>query len=323
MLKNWVTNLAVYGLAAAIIWYLARDIPLSQLWHNLQLARLWIFIPACLGSFVIWFVGETFLFACLFSFFHQRTSFREMIAPNAAQYFLQLINLAAAGAALVLFLHRRKAAPWLTATVTMLFQSFIDFQVLMVLALLGAICQPHSMLGAKWPYAAGALAVAWTIVWFWHRGRPRWRPLRWLYDRPSMASFRQASAFEYMLLAAIRTPIFAGQGLMLFFQMLAFGIHAPFRTVMGYTPAVLLFGGLPITPVGLGPLQAVLLAGFHDFASKANLLAMALSISMMNILFRVPMGLGSAGSFAREVVETQQDEAAEPDEEQSERRAWG
>jgi hypothetical protein len=66
---------------------------------------------------------------------------------------------------------------------------------------------------------------------------------------------------------------------------------------------VLFCDGLPITPVGLGPVQAILVTGFQAYASRTRLLAMALSISFMNIAFQAPLGLGSAGAFAREVTE--------------------
>lgn len=316
----WVQNLAIYGLAVGIICYLARDVPLSQLLANLRLAKLWIFIPACLGSFAIWFVGETLLFSRLFTYFHSKTSFREMIWPNAAQYFLQLVNLAVAGSALVLFIHRRKAVPWLAGGITLLFQAFIDVQILLVFALIAAAADSYSVLRHYWFIPAAILALMALISWFFGRGRPRWRLLRWLYDRPSLVSFRQAGLAEYSKLAAIRAPIFAGQGVMLYFQMIGFGIVAPMAKVLSYTPIVLLLGGLPITPVGLGPLQAVLISGFHAFATKANLLAMALSISFMNIIFRVPMGLGSAGTFAREVVENEREGFPEETQWQRDRR---
>ena len=60
-----------------------------------------------------WFVGETFLFSRLFSYVHERTGFRELMPVNAATYFLQLVNMAVAGGAMVLFLNRRKQVHWL------------------------------------------------------------------------------------------------------------------------------------------------------------------------------------------------------------------
>ena len=90
---------------------------------------------------------------------------------------------------------------------------------------------------------------------------------------------------------------------MLYFQIRGFRIKVHPSDVFAFLPAVLLFDGLPITPVGLGPVQAILVSGFQAYASRARLLAMALSISFMNIAFQAPLGLGSAGAFAREVVD--------------------
>lgn len=44
------------------------------------------------------------------------------------------------------------------------------------------------------------------------------------------------------------------------------------------------------------------MTGFAAYASRARLLAMALSMSFMKVAFQAPLGLGSAGAFAREVA---------------------
>ena len=89
---------------------------------------------------------------------------------------------------------------------------------------------------------------------------------------------------------------------MLYFQLRGFRINVRPAEVFTFLPAVLLVDGLPITPVGLGPVQAILVMGFAAYASRARLLAMALSVSFMNIAFQAPLGLSSAGAFAREVA---------------------
>jgi hypothetical protein len=61
-------RLGTYAMALCIIWCVARGVSLSQLLRNFSIADLWVFIPASAGSFTIWFVGETFLFATLFSY---------------------------------------------------------------------------------------------------------------------------------------------------------------------------------------------------------------------------------------------------------------
>jgi uncharacterized membrane protein YbhN (UPF0104 family) len=299
--RAFLYRLATYAAAFFIICYAARGVSLAHLLHSFSVANLWIFIPASVGSFTVWFVGETFLFATLFGYFHNRTSFREMLPANAAQYFLQLINTAVAGTALVMFMNRRKGVVWLTAGCTLIFQALLDLQIMAAMALIAAAVDPSALIRKFWHVPAIILTLLLLNTWFWSRGRPESALGRWIYDRPSLASFRIARACHYLRLAGIRTTIFLAYGAMLYFQLHGFGINVNLAAVFALLPAVLLVDGLPITPVGLGPVQAILVTGLAAYASRARLLAMALSISFMNIAFQAPLGLGSAGAFAREV----------------------
>ena len=303
MRKTTLHTLAVYALALGIIWYLARGVAPAQLLGSFSMANLRVFIPACAGSFSIWFLGETFLFATLFSYFHVRTSFREMLPANAAQYFLQLVNTAVAGTALVMFMNRRKSVPWLAGGCTLIFQALLDFQIMAAMALVAAAADPGSLARRFWYVPALLLGPLLLNSCFWMRGRPNSRVARWIYDRPSMHCFRIAQPLHYLKLAGIRTAIFLAYGVMLYLQIRGFRIKVHASDVFAFLPAVLLFDGLPITPVGLGPVQAILVTGFQAYASRARLLAMALSISFMNIAFQAPLGLGSAGTVARELTD--------------------
>jgi uncharacterized membrane protein YbhN (UPF0104 family) len=294
-------RLATYAAAFFIIWFVARGVPLAHLLHSFAVANLWIFIPASVGSFTVWFVGETFLFATLFSYFHRRTSFGEMLPANAAQYFLQLINTAVAGTALVMFMNRRKGVVWLTGGCTLIFQALLDLQIMAAMALIAAAANPSAMIRKFWHVPAIILILLLVNTWFWSRGRPESALGQWVYDRPSFTSFRIAHAGHYLRLGGIRTAIFLAYGLMLYFQVHGFGINVSLAAMFALLPLVLLVDGLPITPVGLGPVQAVLVTGLAAYASRPRLLAMALSVSFMSIAFHAPLGLGSAGTFAREV----------------------
>jgi uncharacterized membrane protein YbhN (UPF0104 family) len=302
--KNSFQNLFVYCIAAAIIWYVARDVSINDLIRGFSQANLWLFIPASVLGFLIWFVGETILFARLFTYFHKPTSFREMIQPNAAQYFLELVNLAVASGALIFFLHRRKGVPWLAGGCTLMFQGLLDVAILAAMALAAAGVVPTSQIRVGVPYAAAALlglcAIAAIFLW--------WKPERglglWIYERPSLISFRLARPIHYLKLTLIRTPIFVLQGFVIYWQLLSFGVRVPLIQVFALTPAVVLIGGLPVTPVGIGPLQAIVVGGFSAYGSKTALLATSLAVSGINVAFRIPLGWGAAGAFAHEVRES-------------------
>lgn len=299
--RPWLRDLFAYGLAAAIIAFLARGTSIRQFASILHQANPYLFLLACAGSFAAWFFGETYLYAKLFSYFHVPTSFREMLPANAAQYFLQAINQVAGGAALVLFMRRRKGVPVFAGGASLVFLGLVDVWLMSIAGLVAALLVPHSWLRANWPYPVILTAGIGLVALFWLRGRPRSRLLRWIYDRPSLLSFREARLSHYLLLMLIRAPIFATQAFALYFQLRSFGVHAPLIQVLAFEPAELFLSALPITPAGLGVLQAVLVLGFHAYGSRAAILAAGIAISMMGILMRLPLGFGAAGAFAREV----------------------
>jgi hypothetical protein len=92
------------------------------------------------------------LFATLFSFFHKKTGFRELLPATAAQYFLQAVNILAADGALVIFLNRRKGIRWLTAKWTMMFAGFIDAMTLAGIATVAGLFVPQSKIRLALPY---------------------------------------------------------------------------------------------------------------------------------------------------------------------------
>lgn len=294
-------NLFAYATAIAVVLFVARHTSIASLMGSLYHANLRLFIPVSIAAFGCWYLSETFLFAKLFGYFHGRTTFRELLLPNAAQYFLQIVNAVVAGGAMVFFIHRRKGVSWMAGMCTMLFQMFIDFQVLAWMALAATLLVRGSPLSLPWYYPALVLGTTWLVTLFWLRGRPRSRLGQWLYDRPSMSSFREARLYHYVTLMLIRAPIFIVQGLVLFLEMKSFRVQVPLDYVMAATPAILFLTSLPITPAGLGSEQAVLAIGFAAFAPRSALLALSLAISATSILFRMMLGIGAAGIFAREV----------------------
>lgn len=279
-----------YLVAGGIIWWVARGIRPAALAGQLAHARAGLFLATAALATAAWFFGEAVLLSRLFTYFHHRTGVREMIVPMGAQYFLQTVNAGLASSALIVFLKRCKGVPWLTGGFTLLFQAFIDFTVMVLMALVGLaaapVVHPHAL---GWGLVA-VLGALWSVAWFWMRGRPRSAFGQWLYDRPSMRSFRQARLSYFVSLSLIRAIIFAMQGFALYFEMRAFHIHVPLQMALAFTPVILLITSLPLAPVGLGTEQAAMVLCFHAFAPAADLIAMSLAVSVSNILFRMGFG---------------------------------
>ena len=294
-------NLSAYTVAALIIWILARGIRPAQLSRDLLHARLGLFIPVAMASLVFWLLGDTMVYARLFSYFHVPTRFREMLPGAAAHEFLQVVNGVAAGTSLAWFVQMRKGVDWLAAGCTLGLLGFIDLQVIALMLIAGRVAS-GALLGIVWYYPALFIAASCAFAAFWLRGRPESRLAQWVYRRPSLSAFRDARPTHYLKLGLIRIPTFALQGLVLYFEMIAFGMRVPLAAVMAILPVVLAAGALPFAPSGLGTRQAAIVVGFRAFGPRASLLAMSLAHSWIVIVGRLLLGLMIGGSVIKSVM---------------------
>jgi uncharacterized membrane protein YbhN (UPF0104 family) len=295
-------DIVIWSIALLCIWWIGRGITVDKLLTIFKDSKLWLFLLVNIVSFFIWWLGDTLLFATLFSFFHKKTSFRELLPATAAQYFLQAINIVAADGALVVFLNRRKGVKWLTATWTLMYQGLIDALCLALTATAAAALAPRSVTHWLLPYLAGVLGFLLLVALWWARGKPITRPEKWMYNRPSAKAFREAGWREYLTLGSIRLSLMVIQGFLNYYSFVAFWPKVPLIPVLALTPAIQAASSEPITPQGLGPLQVVVVAGLSKLAPRDKMLAASLGISIIAILCRLPLGLGAAGTFARKVM---------------------
>ena len=303
-LKMVGENLLVYSIAGIIIWWESRGISLRTELNAFENANLWWFISGSLGSFFIWFLGENLLFARLFTIFHRRTGYFELLPATAAAYFLQSLNPLVSSATMVLFLHQRKQVRWLMAGFTMTFFGFIDGILFSAMITLGGLLDSNSPVRAYIPFSGAAFAIFVLIAAWWMWRTPKFWIEKWLYDRPSLKAFREARLPAYAELLLIRFFILAPQGILLWVCLRSFHLTIPMREVVVISPAVLAAGGVPIAPAGLGPMQIVAVHSFAKFAPATNVMAAALAFSIAHLLYRLPLGLGAAHTFVSRVLST-------------------
>ena len=313
MNKAILRNLVAYTLAAAIVWYAARGVSWGQVTTAAAHATLWLFVCASVGGFLCWFIGETILYSRLFSFFHSRTTARELLPTMATVYFLQIVNTWVASSAFVLFLHARKRAAWLTAVCTLIYEAYVDVMVLAVWTLVAIAVVPTSPIRPGLKYAASVFGVGCFIASFWLiwgvRLAPT-NPLRRLYERRSMVIFRTARPSYFLTLFAIRLVTYLTAGFAVFVQFVSFGIHVPLVQALALTPLVVAIGNAPFSPGGFGTTQLVFTLGFASFAGKSDLFALSLAVSSFNLLIRMPMGL-MGGFWVEKTLEAGSDFVAE------------
>jgi hypothetical protein len=300
--KVMLQNLLIWLIAAGLVVYLARGLSLRQLADTLAHCDLTLFLLANISALLIRWLADTYLLATLFSFFHGRTTYREVLPASTAQYFLQSVSVLVADGALVLFLHQRKGVEWITAGWTIAFQGFVDAILIAAITVTAALLIPWSPIRLALPYAAMALAFFVCVAAWWMHGRSISRPGRWLRARRGMRAFRAARPYHYIALATIRLIIFVPNVIAYYFYFASFRLKVPLAAVLALSPALMFAQNAPVLPSGLGLLQAIIVDGFARFAHRNDLLAAALGVSIVQLLCRLPMGLGMAGVFARTVL---------------------
>ena len=295
-------NLLVWAIAVTLVVYLAHGLRIQQLIEPLKHCDLALFVAANLSSFMFRWLADTYLFTKLFSFFHGPTTYWEVLPASTAQYFLQTVNVLVADSAMMVFLHQRKGVDWITAGWTMAFQGFVDAILMAALTVIAGLLIPWSPIRVALPYATGALAFFFCAALWWMRGRSSCRPGRWLRSRRGMRAFRSARPYHYLVLGSLRTTMYVSNMLGFYFCFLSFGFNIPFAAVLALSPALTFAQSAPVSPSGLGPLQAIVVYGFARFAPSSELLSAALGVSVAQLLCRIPMGVGAAGTFARNVL---------------------
>jgi uncharacterized membrane protein YbhN (UPF0104 family) len=306
--KSLVQHLITYAIAAAIVYYASRGVSWSQVSDFGRHANLRVFLIASLGGFLCWFVGETVLYSRLFSYFHGRTEPLELLPTIAAVYFLQIVNSYVASGAFALFLHVRRRTPWIMSGCTLMFQGYLDAMLLAALSLIAIVLVPTSPIRAGLSYAIGVLGAGCVIASFWLFWGARLAPggwLRWLYERPSMTSFRIARPAQYLKLIALRFLIVLGAGFALYEQFRSFHIGVPLVQTLALTPFIVAIGNSPFSPGGVGTTQLVFTLAFAQFASKDDLFALSLAVTVFNLIVRMPLGLAMAAPLAEEAVEVE------------------
>ena len=290
---------APWAIAAAILWFVFERVPIADAWNAAAEARLFEFALVTAAMVTGWWLLESRAFAYLFTRFNAPVSWGEARSLRGVTYLATPINWNLGTAAIILHLRRSKGIGAVQSTSSMIFYQTIDLMVLSTLALAGSSALPTSPAIAQIQRAA-AIADGFAIIQLAAimASRPRWAWLQRLREVGIFSTHRQATARDLLILVAVRTCYFSGFVLYFWLGTHAFQTSVPLLFAMAATPIILVLGSLPITPAGLGTVQAAMLYLFAPFGSEAAILAFALAYPVALICARLPIGL----LFVRELA---------------------
>lgn len=305
---------APWAVAAALFYYLFQKYPLAQV---LEAAR-WVRLPAFLIFGVVYFflilAFDTFSLSRVLTKFASRVGFWELLPGRCVSYLLAIFNYNAGQAALAGYLKRSRGVSFFKTLGAILFLTVIDLYWVIAFAFAGSFFYAHEVGGISltpWVQRVGYVSAAALLLHlaFWRRWFSAILPKRfhfsfvdWIRGRHVFQAFHHATVRDYLRTAAQRFPIHFTIIVSYWFLARIFHASLPLQEVLATVPLIFLLGALPLTPGGLGAVQAasvellknrvILDPALQGQVAPADLLfAMSLTWMFFNYALKIVVGL--------------------------------
>ncbi len=290
--QGWFRKIVPWMLGIGVLAYLFTQVPLVDAWEATRSADITLMLSASLGAVTCWFWLESGAFSFLFTRLHTPFSWKEARSLRGSTYVLTPINWNLGTAAIILYLRQSKGISALEATSTMLFYGTIDGLVMASLTFVGLAMMPASPAVEQFQRIAGWAALAQLgFMAVLMADAPAWSWLEKLRSISLLRSYRVAGWREILTLVGIRTVYFCVFALYFWVGARSFHVELPLAVSIATMAVILLAQGLPITPAGLGTLQAAMLYFWKPYGAEASVLAFALAFPVCVTLSRILLGL--------------------------------
>ena len=186
--------------------------------------------------------------------FNARVRFADILPIRASAYILSIVNEQVGKGAIAVYLNRRDGVPGWQVGSSMLFIMFCEFYYLAAWATLGVALRweelPPVFHAIPWILGAALVLLVFWLAYF----RGALAPGSRLRDRQILHAFRQAHAWHYAAIVALRSPALLSAVVVYTLALRLFGPEASLLDMLAYLP-VIFFGAA--TP---GPMRSVAIA---------------------------------------------------------------
>lgn len=276
-MKNQIKRFAPWLMTAVIFYYLFQAVPPLEVLRTISAANIPLFIFYTVAYFVIMLFVDGVGLKWAISRFSTRISFAETLIMRGATYLLMLVNYNLGQGGMAFYLQRTHKAPLFRTLGTVFLITVIDLSIVIFVAVVASLQTNVIYRGVNLSAVVlnlGLVYFALLSVWlvFWHFvDRPftkkmvEWKPLAWLISRHLFFAFKDAGWKDYLKITAYRIPPLS---LVIFSFLLwshAFRTPLPLFVALLNTPFILIVGTLPLTPGGVGAVQALCIELFRDY----------------------------------------------------------
>lgn len=302
-------------IAGLIFFFLFRKIPPLEVLKTIWAANIPLFIFYSVSYVIVVMLIDCAALQWGISRFSTKVTFGETLIMRGATYLLMMVNYNLGQGGMAFYLKRTHKAPLFKTLGAIFYLTLIDLALLFGAAIL-AIKMGHMntssfVLGPtilKGSSLFFILLLAWILFWKladhpFIKNCRRFKPLDWLCHRPLFFAFKESSLTDYGIAILLRTPTIFSVLLSFYLWSDAFRSPIPFSSIVLYAPIILLVGTLPITPGGVGMVQALCITLFKDKIAGASpliannqyspeqiLFAASLLWGMTNLALKLPIG---------------------------------
>lgn len=312
-MKKNVKRLLPWAIAAVIFYFLFRQIPPGQVIKTIPHANIPLFAFYAITYFVVVMLLDCVGLRWALTRFSTRVNLKETILMRGATYLLMLINYNLAQGGIAFYLKKTHKAPIFKTLGTISYLTMVDLTLVVTCAVLAVQFQDVVYRGESlrgYITRAGLLFYSVLIFWviFWKNiDRPifrpalKWKIVEWFTSRPLFATFREASAMDDIKMVFFRMPIIFLIVVSFFLWIHAFRASIPFSHILIFSPVIMLISTLPITPGGIGTVQALCIEFFRIgvqsplisqklFSTEEVILAASLLWGFGNFLLKIAFG---------------------------------
>lgn len=287
-----IKRLLPWLVAVLIIVFLFWRIDFYMFIDSLKMAEILIYIPLVIFFIFTWFFIETYNIQKLYSYFGHHTSYSTMLSVRGGTFLLMIINYGLGAGGIAMFLKRLKGVTLRRSTGILFYYMVVESSGIALMAVAGFVFAGRSSGIQEWVlYLASGLFMFYICEILLLKYIPALGILKKFINSSVVLPIRESTFSIFISIFFQRVGYFMTFVIFFYFAVRAFHMQIPFMALTALVPIIFFIGNLPITPFGLGTIQAAMLYFFQDYGTQANILAMSLVYTVSLMIFRALIGL--------------------------------
>ncbi len=275
-------------------------IDLGQFFDALRHANIYFFLLLIAMFVIIWFLLEAQNLMALLTYFGHKTSYREMLNIRGVTYLFMSVNYYMGAGGMTYYLKLYKGIPLLRGAGLMFFYTVATQLSLFVMSAIGCLFIFKRSPILNWILLFSIVSLfAYAIGYSLFKYLPVKGILKKLKELAVLGTFSESTLKTNCHMVFWRILYYSTFILLYYGGVKAFHMNIPIKVLAAYVPVILLIIGLPITPFGLGTVQAAMLVFFKDYGSDANILAFGIAYSTSIVIARSILGLMYVGKVTK------------------------